>query len=74
MARGETRWCLENGKVLKIIHNYGHGGAGVTLAWGCATDVLGLVEQMVREEMGHSERNERQQQHGNVEVKLRSKL
>jgi D-amino-acid oxidase len=28
-----------------IIHNYGHGGAGMSLAWGCATDVLNLVEE-----------------------------
>jgi len=29
-----------------IIHNYGHGGAGVTLSWGCAGDVAALVEQV----------------------------
>jgi D-amino-acid oxidase len=23
-----------------ILHNYGHGGAGITLSWGCAADVL----------------------------------
>jgi D-amino-acid oxidase len=26
-----------------VIHNYGHGGAGFTLSWGCAQDVFGLV-------------------------------
>jgi D-amino-acid oxidase len=29
-----------------IIHNYGHGGAGLTLSWGCAAAVLELVEQL----------------------------
>lgn len=28
-----------------LIHNYGHGGAGVTLSWGCAAEVLGLIER-----------------------------
>jgi D-amino-acid oxidase len=26
----------------RIVHNYGHGGAGVTLSWGCANEVLAL--------------------------------
>ncbi|MEJ2696255.1 MAG: FAD-dependent oxidoreductase [Candidatus Sulfobium sp.] len=27
----------------RLIHNYGHGGAGVTLSWGCADDVVALA-------------------------------
>lgn len=29
-----------------LLHNYGHGGAGVTLSWGCAEEVVALAGQV----------------------------
>jgi D-amino-acid oxidase len=42
-ARPEVR--LE--RVGDVIHCYGHGGAGVTLSWGCADEVARLAEGTV---------------------------
>ncbi|CAG9764257.1 unnamed protein product [Ceutorhynchus assimilis] len=37
-----------SGKILGIVHNYGHGGAGITLAIGCAKDASNLVENVLK--------------------------
>ncbi len=38
-----VRPALRVERVGRVVHCYGHGGAGVTLAWGCAEDVVGFV-------------------------------
>lgn len=42
-GRSEIR--LEKDPNLPVIHNYGHGGAGYTVSWGCANSVLNLVRE-----------------------------
>jgi D-amino-acid oxidase len=31
-----------------LVHDYGHGGSGVTLSWGCAEDVAALISGELR--------------------------
>lgn len=38
-ARSAVRLEPESSPAGRIVHNYGHGGAGVTLSWGCAQEV-----------------------------------
>lgn len=43
-GRHEVRLERDPASGRVIIHNYGHGGAGVTLSWGCAHEVVRLLE------------------------------
>jgi D-amino-acid oxidase len=42
-ARDEVRLEAVQWEGGIVFHNYGHGGAGYTLSWGCAQDVVKLV-------------------------------
>jgi D-amino-acid oxidase len=42
--RPEVR--VEHEKGTNIIHNYGHGGSGFTLAFGCAEEVTAIVDKI----------------------------
>ncbi len=51
-VRNEVRLEIEKvSNTSAVIHNYGHGGAGFSLSWGCAEEVAGLVEQFSTEEI-----------------------
>lgn len=43
-SRPSVRLEPEDRPAGQVVHCYGHGGAGVTLSWGCAEEVVGLVE------------------------------
>ena len=44
LREGNVRLELEPGS--RIVHNYGHGGSGVTLSWGCAHEAADLLERL----------------------------
>jgi D-amino-acid oxidase len=44
-ARPTVRLEAEQRSGGTVVHCYGHGGAGVTLSWGCAAEVTALITQ-----------------------------
>jgi D-amino-acid oxidase len=48
-GRTEVRLELEQiSPDCAVIHNYGHGGAGFTLSWGCSEDISIIAERVSR--------------------------
>ncbi len=47
-GRYKVRLEAENIAGKTVVHNYGHGGAGFTLSWGCAHEVLCLIQTQTR--------------------------
>ena len=46
----EENVCVERVLNTHVFYNYGHGGSGVTLSWGCSQEIVQLVQEMLREE------------------------
>lgn len=48
-VRSRVRLEREESDGTLIVHNYGHGGSGITLSWGCARYVQALIGQESRD-------------------------
>ena len=46
----EKNVCLERVPNTRVFYNYGHGGSGVTLSWGCSQEIVHLVNDALNEE------------------------
>ncbi|MEH1848859.1 MAG: FAD-dependent oxidoreductase [Nostoc sp.] len=46
----EENVCVERVLNTHVFYNYGHGGSGVTLSWGCSQEILQLIQEMLHEE------------------------
>ena len=47
-GRPEVRLEPEETGAVPVVHNYGHGGSGVTLSWGCAEEATKLVQNALK--------------------------
>jgi D-amino-acid oxidase len=46
----DSKGYKSDDKHSRIVHSYGHAGSGWSFAFGCALDVVVLVEQVIRQE------------------------
>lgn len=48
-VRLEREDVLRGNRKIPVIHNYGHGGAGYSLHWGCAQEAARLVVEAAQD-------------------------
>jgi D-amino-acid oxidase len=46
-VRLEVETLAIGGVDMPVVHNYGHGGSGITLHWGCVQEALALVQHCI---------------------------
>lgn len=46
----EANVCVESVPGTRLFYNYGHGGAGVTLSWGCAEEITQRVQALFQQD------------------------
>jgi hypothetical protein len=47
IATENDRKATVGNDFVPIIHNYGHGGSGMTLHWGCSNQIINLVKEII---------------------------
>ena len=52
-VRLELEVLKTNHGPLKVIHNYGHGGSGITLSWGCASEIVDIIKEDSKKNKSH---------------------
>ncbi|XP_076834667.1 D-aspartate oxidase [Brachyhypopomus gauderio] len=52
--RVESERLQVEGHDVLVVHNYGHGGCGISLSWGTALDALGLLRKGLHEQLPHA--------------------
>ena len=51
IPRVERETKTRSGRPSRVVHSYGQGGAGWSMAFGCAAECVGLVEEVLEQEV-----------------------